>query len=104
MPKKASRLILDAYLFAHSKHNDKTVCFWNTPAARGLPPVFGTLARQETLPLTWWRLVGWVGLWLVGGLAGWVGWVGWLVGWVGWLAGWLLVSCWLVAGMVNWFR
>ena len=48
------------------------------------PSVFGIPYGKEH-PLTWWRLVGWVGWWLVGGLAWLVG----LAGWLGWLAGWL---------------
>ena len=53
------------------------------------PPRFSSNGHKETLPLTWWRLVGWVGWWLVGWLAGLAGLAGWLAGW-GWLvAGWL---------------
>ena len=47
-------------------------------------------------------LVGWVGWWLVGGLAGWVGWAGWLVGWLGWLDGWLAGLAGWLDGWVGW--
>jgi hypothetical protein len=45
---------------------------------------------------------GWVGWWLVGGLAGWVGWAGWLVGWLGWLDGWLAGLAGWLDGWVGW--
>ena len=55
--------------------------------------------HSDTLPLAWWRPVGWASWWLVDGFAGLAELAGWLAGW---LVGWLAELAELVDGLAGW--
>jgi len=60
---------------------------------------FWRFRKVRNTPLTWWRLVSWVGWWLLSGVASGVGRAGWLDGWLGWLDGCL--AAWLLPGWLD---